>query len=106
MKIGEIQSLNTNLTNDKIDMPYPHLYIQNPSDAVALVLTALPRGDLSVICEHKGIIKRIGSIEMSAISLKKLSKVCQLSFYCTADNSYEVKTPDSIMEVIEAWMQL
>lgn len=105
MRTEEIRSLNGNLTNDEIDMPYPHLYVTNPTDAVALVLTALPRGELSVLCEHKGLLKRIGSIEVSAINLLKLSKVCELSYFQTAENVQLLKTSIDIMEALNIWMQ-
>ena len=105
MRTEEIRSLNENLTNDKISMPYPHLFIDDPSDAVALVLPALPVGPLSVLCEHGGLVKRIRSIEVSALHINKLRKVCTIKYYQNADTCKNVVTPEDVMEVMELWMQ-
>ena len=73
-----IQSLNPNIANDRIEMPYPHVEVLTPSNAVALVVPSLTTGDLPVICKYDGTTRRIGSIARSALVLSSLRKVTRL----------------------------
>ena len=100
MSISQIQSLNRELTNDKISMPYPHVVISNPSDPVALVLSSLPKGDLPIICTINNSTRMIGSIRNSAICLKHLLSVSPLVYCKAKGDTSELKTVTDILEVI------
>lgn len=79
MSSQRIQSLNPNISSDRIKMPYPHLKLLEPSDAVALVMPSLDTGDLPVLCEFEGITRKLGSIRYSALVLATLVKISKLS---------------------------
>ena len=96
----EIQSLSKNLTNDRIDMPYPHVKVLEPSDALALLVPILSKGDLPVICEFEGTTRKIGSIRKSATVLKDLSRVSKMLYYRGPDQFIDCKDTDSIMEAM------
>ena len=100
MSTNQIQSLNADLTNEHIKMPYPHLMMQNPNDAVALVLTSLPTGDLPVICTYKGSTRQLIKIKRSALSILPLSKVVNLVYVKSAVESVPIKSPSDILEVL------
>lgn len=100
MSTNLIQSLNADLTNDHISMPYPHLMMIEPSDAVALVLQSLPTGDLPVLCTYKGSTRQLTKIKRSAIPIFHLSKVVKLKYVASADKSVPLKSSEDILEVL------
>lgn len=100
MSIMEIPSLNQNITNDHISTPYPHLMLKSPSDALALVLTSLPQGDLPVLCEYKGACRQLASIRKSALCINHLSKVSKLQYVKAVNDRVDVKDVETIMEVL------
>ena len=96
----EIQSLSRDLTNDRVSMPYPHIKVLEPSDAIALVLPALPEGDLPVLCEYNGVCRQIGSVLKSALIINQLSKISKLEYVKSAGISVAIKTPLDAVEVL------
>lgn len=100
MNTNQIQSLNADLTNEHISMPYPHLMMSNPNDAVALVLTSLPTGDLPVLCTYKGSTRQLTKIRRSALTILPLSKVVSLDYVKSATDSVPIKSPCDILEVL------
>lgn len=95
----EIPVLNRNFTNEKISMPYPHVLLLEPSDAVALVLPSLPSGDLPVICNFEGVTKQIGSVMKSARVLTKLMLVSDIEYVKEANMSIKVSTPQDAVNL-------
>lgn len=95
-----IQSLNPNIANDKIAMPYPHVEVLTPSNAVALVVPSLDEGDLPVICQFDGTTRKIGSISNSATTLSVLRRVTRLQYAKSVSNIKELNTIEDIMEVL------
>lgn len=100
MSTNQIQSLNADLTNDHISMPYPHLMMIEPNDAVALVLQSLPAGDLPVLCTYKGSTRQLTKIRRSAIPIYHLSKIVKLKYVASADKSVPLKSSVDILEVL------
>ena len=100
MSTLEIPSLNQNITNEHISMPYPHVMLKNPSDALALVLTSLPQGDLPILCEYKGACRQLASIRKSALCLNNLFKVSSMQFVKSASDIITIKSVKDIMEVL------
>ena len=95
-----IQSLNPNIANDRIEMPYPHVEVLTPSNAVALGVPSLATGDLPVICKYDGTTRRIGSIARSALVLSSLRKVTRLKFAKSANDVMELNNTEDIMEAL------
>lgn len=95
-----IQSLNPNIANDRISMPYPHVRILTPSDAIALVVPSLPEGDLAIICEFNGTTRKIGSVAHSATTLSKLSRIAKIQYAKSADTVIDINNIDDIMEAL------
>lgn len=100
MEQMKISPLNRDITNDRVKMPYPHVKLLEPSDAVALVLPQFPEGDLPVICEYNGTCRQIGSIRKSAIYLNKLSKISAIVYYKSDTEFIDIKEPRDAVEVL------
>lgn len=100
MNTTEIQLLNPDIANERISMPYPHVELLEPSDAVALVLSSLPKGDLPVICTYQGKQRKIASICKSALVIMALMKVSKLKYSKDANSSLALRTSADIMEVL------
>lgn len=100
MNIAKIQSLDRNISNTKISMPYPHLRIIDVSDAIALVIPSLDKGDLPVICEFDGVTRQVGSIRKSALVIKQLSRITRLSYCKSEDVSIDVSDMKDLLEVL------
>lgn len=100
MSTYPIQSLNAELTNDHIKMPYPHLLMLNPNNAVALVLSSLPDGDLPVICTYKGSTRQLKKIRRSALAMLPLSRVVALQYVVQPGDSRPLNSAKDIMEVL------
>lgn len=96
----EIQTLSRNLTNERIDMPYPNLQVLNPSPAFATVFKSLPKGDLSVLFEKDGKLLRPGSIQRSALVLLPLIKVAEIVYNLDAETQIPLRTGADIIEVL------
>lgn len=92
--------LNQNLTNDRITMPYPHVKVLAPSDCIALVVPALPVGDLPVICEFEKTVRKIGSISKSALVLRDLMAVTPIEYWKSSSEGYAIKSSLDILEVL------
>ena len=100
MNTAEIRSLNPDITSDRISMPYPHIELLKPSDAAALMLTCLPKGDVPVICSYQGKQRRIASIMRSAKVFDNLRKVSPLVYHITSEQNKTLNTILDIMEVL------
>lgn len=96
----EIPTLSPNLSNDHAFREYPYVEVLDQSDALALVLPSLPRGELSVLCTYKGDTRRLAKIANSALELNKLRKVTRLVYCKSAEDKREIKTAIDIMEVL------
>lgn len=96
----EIQSLSKELTNEHISMPYPHVKVLEPSDAMALMITSLPKGDLAVICEYNGSCRQIGSIRKSAKVIRDLSYVTKLTYSIDKETTRNINSVSDILEVL------
>lgn len=100
MSISQIQSLNGDITNERIDMPYPHVKLLDPSDAIALVLPSLPEGDLPVLCEVNGSVRQLRSVRKSAKILAILIKISRLTYVQSKGIESELMNNTDILEVL------
>ena len=96
----EIPELGKNLTNDKIDMPYPCIRLYDISDALSLVIPQLPTGEISVVIEHEGVVRRVGKVARSALVLMQIRKLSRLTYYKNAAESFDVNTAEDLMEAL------
>ena len=93
------ETLNRTYALEKIKMPYPHVKVLVPSDALALMVPSLPKGDLAVICEYQGTVRKLASVAYSAVTLNNLSKVSKLEL-CKDECSCIALS--STLEIMEA----
>lgn len=100
MKNQRIQSLNPNIASDRVKTPYPHAMLLQPSDAVALVLPSLDKGDFPILCEYKGDTRRLGNIDYSALQLSALLRLSPLRIVKSPEESVVVKTNLELMEAM------
>lgn len=99
MSTMEIPSLSRELTNDKISMPYPHIFVMDTTDALPLIVPRLPKGDLPVVCEFNNTLRQIGSIQKSALQISKLMRVSRIQFVKAKGDSVLLKNPIDALEV-------
>ena len=92
--------LSSDLTNDRISMPYPHLEILEPSDALAIVLPQLDGGELPVLCTIGESTRRLVSIRRSAIVIRDLLSITALRYHKDAEHRIDLNTVEDIMEVL------
>lgn len=100
MSIAEIQSLDRNITNKKISMPYPHIKVTDVSDVLALVIPSLDKGDLPIICEFEGVTRQVGSIRKSAVVIKHLMDISGVVYCKSEDLQVPIKSMESLLEVL------
>lgn len=98
--MAQVQLLSQELTNEHISMPYPHVKVLDPSDALALILQSLPKGDLPVLCEYKGQCRQLAKIKLSAPVLLHLSKVSSITYCKEVSDAVKLVTVDDIMGVL------
>ena len=99
MSTMEIQSLNSEISNERISMPYPHINLLEPSDAIALMVPSLPVGNLPIICEYNNSVRQIGSVRNSALVLNNLRKISKIEYVFDKHTKREIKTPKDAVEV-------
>lgn len=95
----DIPVLSRKLTNDIVDLKYPCVKVLEPSDALALMMDRLPKGDLPVVCEYENELYVIQEIENSPITVNHLRKVVAIEWYYDVDTCSELRTPEDVMEV-------
>lgn len=95
-----VQSLNENIANERVSKPYPHLMLSDVDNALALVLPAIPTGDLPVLCTHKGVTRQLGSIARSAIEINKLRRIGTVKYVASKEEERSLITVVDIMEVL------
>ncbi len=100
MNIEEIQSLNSNIANKKIKMPYPHLKVLDVSDALALIVPSLDKGDLPIICEFEGVTRQIGLVRNSALVINKLNRITRVLYCKDKDVSIDASNMKDLLEVL------
>lgn len=100
MKSQEIRSLNQNLASDRVSVPYPHVRVLEPSDAIALVMPSLPKGDFPVLCEYKGDLRKLGTVEFSAMALSVLLRLSKLSYVKSKDTKLTISNTIELMEAM------
>lgn len=99
MSIKPRLSLDRNIANDRIEMPYPCVEVFDPSDALALVLLGLPEGDLSVICYVNDALREIRKVKNSSRTLNTLRQISRVTFHKSAHESREIKSAIDAVEV-------
>ncbi len=100
MSIRQTHTLNTEITNERISRPYPHVEILEPSDALALALPEMDKGDLPVLCTINGSTRRLINIKRSAVAIRDLALITKLKFHKDAETSFELDSIDRIMEAL------
>lgn len=99
MSTMEIQSLNRDITNERISKPYPHVLVLDPSDAIALILPELPEGDLAVLCNFNGTCRQIGSIRKSPLVLNTLRRITGIDYVVSENCKKSIRTALDALEV-------
>ena len=85
---------------ERVRMPYPHVKVLEPSDALALMVPSLPKGDLSIICEYQGTVRKLASVAYSAVTLNYLYKISKIEL-CKDENScYTINSAEDILEAM------
>ena len=75
-----ISSLDENTATPRVSLTYPYIRIVDPTDALALIIPSLPKGDLPLVMTYKGVTRVVGKITKSAIEINKLTKLSRLEF--------------------------
>jgi hypothetical protein len=85
-------------------MTYPAIIIEKIGEELALVVSCLEEGDLSIVVKHKGkSIKLDKTISTSAINVNKLLKVYPFTLAVSEDAFIKINDIEEYMEVLR-WM--
>lgn len=100
MNTWEAPSLNRDLTNEHVAAQYPCIEVHSTTDAMALVLLALPEGDLPVICFVNDAVREIRRIRRSALVINNLRRVADITYHTSASDSVKLRSAEDILEVL------
>ena len=93
-------TLSTDYALNRVKMPYPNVKVLEHSDALALVVPSLPKGDLAIICEYKGSVRKLASVTYSALTIAALLKLSPVEFNKDANTCVTCRTVMDIMEAM------
>lgn len=99
MSTQQTLKLSRDYAYEHISMPYPCVEVHDPSDALALVLMGMPKGDLSVICYINDALREIRKIRKSALSVNALRKVSRVTFHKSPTESIVIESGAQAVEV-------
>lgn len=91
--------LDRDIAYDRVEKSYPCVEVYEPSDALALVLLGLPKGDLSVICFVNNAMREIRKVARSARTLDALRRVSKTVYHKSPTDSTEIKSGIDAVEV-------
>lgn len=85
--------------NPRITMPYPHIYFDNLTEAAAVVIGVLDKGDLPVLSRHDGRVFKVASIDRSPLNVRKLLMITSITLYRSEHDSTVIVTNEDFLEV-------
>jgi hypothetical protein len=91
--------IDTTLSNNRIKLPYPHVKVLHATEALSVVLPVLPKGELAVLCEYSGTLRKIGSVSPSPLCLEKLVRVTPIEIHKDANSCSLVTEVGQLLDV-------
>lgn len=100
-------SLRTDLgptfISEKKALSYPYLFIKKFGEEIALMTTCIRPGRLPILISDNGVLKQVGSCDLSALELSKLLRVYSFDIVLSETDCRTISTIPDIMEVLP-WM--
>lgn len=93
-----VRNIGAYQANERINLPYPHLFITGSNDALPVVLGALEPGELPIIIRYDGTLMKVGTIKKSALVMAKLLKVFEFTICMSSDVQYSIKNRKDILD--------
>ena len=94
-----IESLDEDYATPRAKLVYPHIKLLTATDALALVVTSLPKGELPLVMTYKGETREVGKISKSALAITKLLKISDIEYVKSADERIKLKTGQDILDL-------
>lgn len=95
----EFDTLDENSALVRTELVYPYLMVDEPSDAVALIVPCLEEGDLPVLCKLDDTVYHVANISSSALVLHKLLRISKLTYNKSATERVPIVKPQDIMNI-------
>lgn len=103
----EHSGLRTDLTQvfagERKKLKFPYIHINGFGRELALFVKCLTPGPVPVCVSHNGQLKMIGSCSLDALELNKIRRVYSYDVVLSRDDSREMNSVETIMEVLP-WM--
>lgn len=100
-------SLRTDLgptfISEKRALAYPYIYIKKFGEEIALMITCVAPGPLPIVLSDNGILKQVGTCDLSALELAKLLQVYNFEVVISKTDRRVITNTSDIMEVLP-WM--
>ena len=94
-----IESIDEDYATPRSTLTYPYLRILTATDALALIVTSLPDGDLPLVMSYKGETRIMKHISKSALVIEKLTRLVDLEYVKSKDESVPLHNGTDILEL-------
>ena len=83
---------------------YPHILIEDTTEALAVLVSCLEDGDIPLYIEFNGTTHRLDkTISKSPLNLSKILKVYPMTIYVSKDELYKVTNTSELMDLGLWW---
>lgn len=90
--------LNSITANPRVNVQYPHIYIEGLSEALSIVIRDLEEGDLPIIVHHNDILYKVASISRSALVVSKLLRITPIVIYRSETDYAVIRSNVELLE--------
>lgn len=92
------EALNSVTANPRVQMPFPHISIEQLTDAITVVIELLDSGDLPVIAYYGGRTYKVAEIDRSPANLARLLRVVDFKVVTSATQSEDIHSNFDLLE--------
>lgn len=97
--------LDSSFVNTKKKLSYPYIYLPSFGEEIALMVVCVRKGPLPITLSDKGVLKQVGSCELSALELQKLLRVYRYEVVLSEHDRRSINSISDVLEVL-SWMVL
>lgn len=88
MRNDIVTSVDETMAFQRVQLSYPHIYVENVGDAFAVIFSCLQSGDIPLYITHKGQLHCLnGGINPDPVNVAKLLRVYKISVNLTSTES-------------------
>lgn len=101
-----VTNLNDTSAYKREENEYPHILLEETTDALAILVSCLEDGDVPLYIKYKGTIYRLDKkINKSPLNLSKILKVYPMTICITKDEMYRVTNTLELMDLEVLWKE-